>query len=145
MIRTVTLVVLGLAIFVGAPAIAADEPALGGYCPVAYLAMNKAVEGKAKFAVEHEGTTYYLANGKAKEMFEAEPGKYAVAYGGMCATGLAHGMKAEGDPTVFVVHDGMTYLFSDDKAKMMFEEDPSSVVAKADENWEMDEHKGHDH
>ena len=114
---------------------AAEDVALGGYCPVAYTAMGKAVEGDAKFAFEYEDQTYYLANAKAKKMFEKAPESYAVAYDGWCATGVAHGMKVEGDPTVFVVRDGKTYLFSNDEAKAMFDQNAAGVVAKANDNW----------
>jgi YHS domain-containing protein len=105
-------------------------------------AMGKAVKGEAKFASEYQGTTYYLANAKAKMMFDKAPQDYVVAYEGWCATGVAHGMKVHGDPTVFVVQDGKTYLFSNEKAKAMFTKDEPAVIAKADENWPTVEQKG---
>jgi YHS domain-containing protein len=116
------------------------DVALGGYCPVAYAAMGKAVKGDPKFASEYEGTTYYLANGKAKKMFDKAPQDYVVAYDGWCATGMAHGMKVESDPTVFVVRDGKTYLFSNEEAEAMFTKDAAGVIAKADENWSASAH-----
>jgi YHS domain-containing protein len=119
------------------------DVALDGYCPVAYAAMGKAVKGDPKFASEYHGTTYYLANGKAKKMFDKAPEDYVVAYDGWCATGMAHGMKVESDPAVFVVRNGKTYLFSNDEAKAMFTEDAASVVAMADKNWPEVADQGH--
>jgi len=126
---------LGSATLVVAGDHAEGEAALGGYCPVAYVAMGKAVEGKEKFASEYEGHTYYLANAKAKKMFEAEPETYLVAYEGWCATAMAQGMKVASDPQLFIVHEGTTYLFSSSDAKKMLDMDAGDVVAKADANW----------
>jgi YHS domain-containing protein len=114
---------------------AASPVELDGYCPVAYAVMGKAVEGDSKYASEYQGKTYYLANGKAKKMFDKSPESYLVAYDGLCATGMAHGMKVASDPMLFVVEDGRTYLFSNAEAKEMFTMDVADVVAKADENW----------
>jgi YHS domain-containing protein len=111
------------------------EVALDGYCPVAYAAMNKAVQGNPKFASEYQGQTYYLANGKAKKMFDKAPQDYSVAYDGLCATGMAHGMKVASDPNLFIVQDGKTYLFANEEAKAMFTKDPAHVVTEADRNW----------
>jgi len=99
---------------------AKTEVALDGYCPVAYAAMNKAVKGDPQFASEYQGKTYYLANGDAKKVFDKAPEDYVVAYDGWCATAMAKGMKIESDPTIFVVRDGKTYLFSNEEAKAMF-------------------------
>jgi YHS domain-containing protein len=109
--------------------------ALGGYCPVAYVAMNKAVKGSADHASVYEGRTYHLTNAQAKKMFDASPAKYVPAYDGLCATGVAMNMKLESDPELFVVHNGRAYLFSDAKAKAMFEKDRTGIITKADANW----------
>ena len=66
-------------------------------------------------------------------MFDKAPESCVVAYDGWCATGMAHGMKVESDPAIFVVRDGRTYLFSNE-AKAMFTEDAASIVAKTDNN-----------
>jgi len=69
--RTSILVtVLALAISV-APLFAA-EVELGGYCPVAYAAMGQAVKGDPNHVSEFQGKTYYLANAKAKKMFDQD-------------------------------------------------------------------------
>jgi YHS domain-containing protein len=124
--------VLGLVV---APLTLAAEAAIGGYCPVAYTAMDKAVKGDPKFASVHDGKTYHLTNAKAKKMFDKAPEDYTVAYDGWCATAMAQGKKIESDPTLFVVGDGKTYLFSSKKAKAMFNKDAHGTIAKADSNW----------
>ena len=145
-----TLVFAMLLGLVSAPlALAGDhstgDVALDGYCPVAYAVMDKAVKGDSKFASEYQDETYYLANGKAKMMFDKSPESYVVAYDGWCATGVANGMKVESDPTVFVVRDGKTYLFSSEEAKAMFSKDATGLVAMADQHWPAVAHQGHEH
>jgi len=139
-----------LALVAALPSAAGDhesgEVALDGYCPVAYAAMGKAVKGDPKIASEYHGTTYYLANAKAKKMFDKAPGEYVVAYDGFCAAGVAKGMKVESDPELFLVSDGRTYLFSTEEARMMFTQDSGGMVAMADKNWDAEDHgHGHDH
>lgn len=110
-------------------------PALDGFCPVAYVEMKQAVKGDPRHASVHQGQTYHFANAQAKQMFDNAPATYVPAYDGTCATGVAMGMKLESDPKLFVLHDGKTYLFSDAKAKAMFEEDTAGIIAKANANW----------
>lgn len=114
---------------------AATHPALGGYCPVAYVAMNKAVKGDPKLSADHEGRHYVFANADAKKMFEADPSKYEVAYAGHCATAMAMGKEMASDPTLFEVKDGTTYLFSSTDARKMFDGDPAGTIKKADQQW----------
>ncbi|MEW6320521.1 MAG: YHS domain-containing (seleno)protein [Acidobacteriota bacterium] len=120
----------------GAPAPAkAGEAALGGYCPVAYVAMNQAMKGDPSQKSTYKGHTYYFANADAKKMFDASPDKYVPAYDGWCATAVAMNMKLASDPTLFTIHNGKAYLFSDAKAKAMFDQDKAGTIAKADQAW----------
>ncbi|MCI0451554.1 MAG: hypothetical protein L0Z51_04070 [Candidatus Latescibacteria bacterium] len=114
---------------------AALNPALGGYCPVAYVAMGTAVKGDPKVSVDHEGKHYLFVNADAKKMFEADPSKYEVAYDGYCATAMAMGKKLESDPTLFAVANGTSYLFSSADAKKAFEGDAAGTIKKADQQW----------
>lgn len=111
------------------------EPAIGGYCPVAYKAMNKAVKGKAEFSSTHEGHTYQFVNAKAKGMFDGDKAGYTPVYDNYCATGVAKGMKIVSDPTLFTVYEGKTYLFSTKEAKMMFDNAKAQMVADGTKNW----------
>lgn len=46
-------------------------PAIGGYCPVAHVAVGKAIKGDLKFASTFEGHKYLFVNADAKQMFDA--------------------------------------------------------------------------
>ena len=109
---------------------------LDGYCPVAYLVMEKVVEGDAKYSSIYEGETYYLANADAKKMFDADPEKYLPKYAGYCATAVAMDKLMESDPQLFSVYDGATYLFSNQMAKESFNKDPQMTIKNANRNFE---------
>lgn len=127
---------LGLALLVaGGVGAAGKEPAIGGYCPVAYVKMGKAVKGDARWSSERDGQTFLFSAAQAKEMFDKSPDQYRVAYHGYCATGVAMGKKIASNPETFAVHKGVTYLFSNAEAKAMFDKDPDATVAKADKAW----------
>ncbi len=129
---------LAAAVFATASMIAAQktqEPAIGGYCPVAYLAANTAQKGDAKVTSTFDGQTFHLTNTMVKQMFDKEPAKYAPAYQGYCAAGVAKGMKLTSDPELFTVVDGKAYLFSTREAKQMFDADKASMIAMGKKNW----------
>lgn len=56
--------------------------AIQGYDPVGYFTDNKPTKGSAKFSSEYEGAKYLFASAAHKALFDAEPAKYAPAYGG---------------------------------------------------------------
>lgn len=108
---------------------------LNGYCPVAYLAMDKSIKGDAKYSSTYQGKTYYLANAEAKKMFDTDPKKYIPKYDGYCTTALAMGKLLKSDPKIFSVYNGATYLFSNKMAKESFDKDPKMMIKKADQNF----------
>ena len=108
------------------------KAALDNYCPVAYAVMNKAVKGNPKYSSEYEGKTYYFADSKAKDMFDANPLKYVPKYDGYCATAMSMGKKLKSNPKLFSVYKSHTYLFSNKKAKMMFDKNPDMFIEKSD-------------
>lgn len=112
-----------------------SAPAIGGYCPVAYVAAGKALKGDAKFSSKHAGRTYWFVSADAKKLFDAAPAKYTIAYDGYCATAVAEGMKVTSDPTQFTVKDGVSYLFYNADAKQLFDADIAKWKSEADTNW----------
>jgi hypothetical protein len=103
--------------FAAKPAKHTSEPALGGYCPVAYVAANKAVKGDPKFAVTRAGRTYLFVNADAKKLYVAAPATYTVGYDSWCATAMAMGQKVKSDPTLFTLHGGSPTCFRTPKPR----------------------------
>ncbi|MGF1511368.1 MAG: YHS domain-containing (seleno)protein [Myxococcota bacterium] len=118
-----------------APGSQAANVALDGYCPVAYIEAGKAVKGDPAHQTAHDGKTYYFASADAKGLYDADPGKYQVGYEGWCATAVAYNKKVPGDPTIFSVFEGETYLFANEGAKKTWDKNPAELKAKADSNW----------
>ncbi len=112
-----------------------SKAAIGGYCPVAYVEVNKAVQGDPAHAVTTAGRTYLFVNADAKKLYVANPAKFAIGYDSWCATAMAMGQKVPSDPRLFTVHAGRTYLFSTADAKKAFDADPAGFVTKADGQW----------
>lgn len=111
------------------------EPALGGYCPVAYVAAGKALMGKAEYAVTEGEATYWFVSADAMKAYQASPEKFQLPLGELCPTALAMGKQIKGDPTIFSVHEGAIYLFVNEDAKAAFDADPVSILASANENY----------
>lgn len=134
--RALTLVLGATVAFVvaGATDAASKNPAIGGYCPVAYVKMGKAVKGDARRSSERDGQVFLFSAPQAKELFDKSPDQFRVAYHGYRATGVAMGKRISSNPELFTVQKGVTYLFSSTEAKGMFDKDPDGTVAKADRN-----------
>src|SRR5213593_3745803 len=58
-----------------------DGAAILGYDPVAYFTDNKPTKGNPKLQSEYEGAKYYFPSAEHKVLFDANPAKYAPAYG----------------------------------------------------------------
>lgn len=109
--------------------------ALQGHDAVAYQAEEKAVMGSDEFTAEHNGATYKFASAENRDMFTADPEKYAPAYGGFCAFGTTFSKKVPGDPQAFKVVDGKLYINSSPDILMKWEGDIPGNVEKADGIW----------
>jgi YHS domain-containing protein len=108
-------------------------PAIKGYDPVAYFVAGRPVKGLASIAYDFDDSRYFFSSTKNRELFAANPDRYAPQFVGLCAAGLADGRRIESDPTSFVVRDGKLYLFSAPKGVERVEKDPS-LLAKAHQN-----------
>jgi len=124
---------------------AESDVAIGGYCPVSYQTLSKAVKGDPAFAVEYQGLVYYCADSDAKKAFEANPGKYAPRYGGFCTTALggSYGNRMPSDPEIFYVIEGKLYLFSSMRARNAFDRWPNEYIAKADALYDIPANNGY--
>lgn len=112
-----------------------DGVALGGTDPVAYFTEDKPVEGSSEFAAEHADATWHFASAANRELFLANPEKYAPQYGGYCAYAAAQGAKAKTVPEAWTIHDGKLYLNYSLGVRDRWEEDIPGYVAAADKYW----------
>ena len=109
--------------------------AIKGYDPVAYFTKGRAMKGSEAFAHEWLGETWHFANAKHRDLFAADPVKYAPQFGGYCADGVAYGQNtANIDPEAWRIIDGKLYLTYDKGGAAELEEIPGELT-KAKTNW----------
>jgi YHS domain-containing protein len=102
----------------------AAEDALDGLDPV-LLVGGKEVAGKTALSVTRGGFVYLFATQETKAAFEADPAKYEIQFGGMCAR---MGKTAGGNPSDFLVHEGRIYIFGSDDCHKKFQAEPARYL-----------------
>ena len=112
-----------------------DGVALRGYDPVAYFTENKPVKGSPAYQVAHKGSTFHFASQANRDLFKADPARYAPQYDGFCAYGTAAGYKAAIDPAAYSIVDGKLYLNYNADIQKKWRADIPGYIAKADKNW----------
>jgi len=124
----------GAAGFAQSNAPATPEVALKGHDTVAYFTEKRPVMGTAQNGYEWDGSRYQFSSVKNREVFAANPDRYAPQFGGMCATGLGMGMKTAADPNVWKIVNGKLYVFSSVEAKQAADQDPT-LLARSHQAW----------
>ena len=123
------------------PALAIDPvfnqggTAIRGYDPVAYFTEGKPVEGSEEFIADHKGAQWRFASAAHRDLFAADPEKYAPQYGGYCAWAVANNYTATTDPHAWSIKDGKLYLNFSKFVRTRWAIDKSGNIAKADANW----------
>ncbi|WP_299326333.1 YHS domain-containing (seleno)protein [Parasphingopyxis sp.] len=109
---------------------------LSGYDAVSYqVGDGTPQQGNEEFAVSYNGVQYHFANAENAETFQADPVRYAPAYGGFCAWAAARGDLAAGNPENYRVVDGRLYLNFNGLIQSRWEQDIEGFIESADENY----------
>src|SRR6476619_6773979 len=68
------------------PSLAAESPlAIKGYDPVAYFTDGKPTRGLPEFEFQWDGHRYHFASAEHRDLFKADPERYAPQFGNYCA------------------------------------------------------------
>jgi YHS domain-containing protein len=113
---------------------------LAGHDAVAYFTQNKAVEGSAKFTAVYNDAIYRFSSAENRDLFSANPSKYAPQYGGFCAYGMTFGKKFEIDAKAFKVVDGKLYVNKNLDVAKAWGEDIPKHIGEANDSWPRVEH-----
>ncbi len=139
--------VLGLAaalpIFLAARPALAREPevfseggvAIGGTDPVAYFTDGGPVLGSAAHGLNWRGAQWLFASAENRALFEADPERYAPAYGGYCAWAMSEGYLAPTIPEAWTIYEERLYLNANLRIRRRWERDIPGHIARADANW----------
>ncbi len=115
--------------------------ALGGTDPVAYFTQGKPVQGTFVYSHWHQGAAWYFSSAEHRDLFAANPDKYAPAYGGYCAHGMAQPLADELNyrfatvPEAWKIVDGRLYLNQSLEVREQWEADATGHIEAADANW----------
>lgn len=108
---------------------------VGGYDVVSYHTEAAPLAGLDEFSAEHNGTTWYFASAENRDLFIADPARYAPAYDGHCAYALANDRKVRTDPLAYRVVDGTLYMNFSPSIQQRWEEDIDGYVTQSEANW----------
>ncbi len=108
---------------------------LSGYDTVSYFTEEKAVKGYAGISAVHGGAIYHFSSEANRDLFKADPEKYAPQYGGFCAYGAAISRKFPIDPNVFAVVEGKLYVNNSAAVSETWTEDRDEYIVDADKAW----------
>ena len=117
------------------PVNSAGGVAIKGYDPVAYFTEQRPVKGSTGFECLWNGAKWQFASAEHRDLFKADPEKYAPKYGGYCAYSVSQGKTADIDPEAWTVFEGRLYLNLNKDVQRLWEKDMVEYIRQADENW----------
>ena len=114
-----------------------DGYALQGFDPVAYFTVGAPTPGNSDFEADYDGATYRFASAENRDLFNADPEKYAPQYGGFCAFGAAMGRKFAADPQAWRIVDDKLYLNLNKDIQQRWVTDIPGFIRGANHNWDI--------
>ena len=112
-----------------------DHVAVRGYDVVAYFTEGKPMQGKAEFAFKWRDVIWQFSSAKHKDVFAADPQRYAPQFGGFCAMAMTNGIKMVVDPNAWTIVDNRLYLNFSLKGRGIFRQDLTGNIAKSEGHW----------
>lgn len=109
--------------------------AIRGYDPVAYFTQGRAVRGDSDFEARWKGASWRFASAENRDLFLADPERYAPQYGGWCAWAVSEGSVASVDPEQWTITDGKLYLNYNPDIQRRWRADMAERIRRADAQW----------
>jgi YHS domain-containing protein len=91
------------------------------------------VLGLPEFEHEWDEHRYRFSRAEHRELFKADPVRYAPQFGNYCAMALTRGELDEANPEWWSISDGKLYIFGKAAGPSQFQQDLAGNVAKANE------------
>ncbi len=117
------------------PTFSADGAAIRGYDPVAYFTVGEPTKGDPSITLQYQGADWHFASAQHRDMFAAEPAKYAPQYGGYCAWAASRNYVASTDPEAWQIVDDKLYLNFSRLVHARWTLRARTNIAKGDANW----------
>ena len=113
--------------------------AIKGYDTVAYFTKGKAMKGSEEFSYDWLGTPWHFANSEHRELFAANPTKYAPQYGGYCTLGVgldAHAAEnIDPERAWRIIDDKLYFVYDPTYAEELDGPGQAERLANAEANW----------
>ena len=130
-------VVIATALFAtSVPSVATERMplAIDGYDPVAYFTIGSPTRGLPEIEYEWDEHLYRFSRPEHREIFKADPVRYAPQFGNFCAMALTRGELVEANPEYWLISEGKLYLFGKAVGPTLFQQDLAGNIIKADQN-----------
>ncbi len=108
---------------------------LAGHDAVAYFTEGKPVVGNAEITAVYNDAIYRFSSIEHRDLFVANPEKYAPAYGGFCAFGTTFGKKFDVNGKAFEIVDGVLYVNKNEDVYNAWIKDVPKHLDEADQQW----------
>ncbi len=112
-----------------------DHVAIKGYDTVAYFVEGQPMKGKPEFAYSWNDAQWHFTNAAHRDLFAADPRRYAPQFGGFCSMALVAGKIKDIDPQAWTIIDGNLYLNFTKAFRDKFRRNGTEHIKKAEENW----------
>jgi hypothetical protein len=135
-IRGLILLVAGPMSASAARALAGEKAplAIDGYDPVAYFTVGSPVRGLPEIEYEWDEYRYRFSRTEHREIFKADPVRYAPQFANYCAMSLALGEVVEANPENWLISDGRLYIFGKPTGPRLFQQALTENIIKANQN-----------
>ena len=108
--------------------------AINGYDPVAYFTVGSPVRGMPEIEYEWDEHLYRFSRAEHRELFKADPVRYAPQFANFCAMALTRGELVEADPESWLISEGKLYIFGKPIGPDLFQRDLAGNIIKANQN-----------
>jgi|RhiMetStandDraft_4_1073278.scaffolds.fasta_scaffold243549_1 hypothetical protein len=122
----------------GAKPVAAgpDRVAIRGYDTVAYFTDGKATKGSSSFEYAWDDAKWRFASADHRDMFIADPDRYAPQFGGFCAGAITGGVLMPANPEAWVIVGGKLYMVAGSQADLAeWKADAAENIKQGDKQW----------
>lgn len=109
--------------------------AMEGYDPVGYFTVGEATKGDEKFQAEYQGATFHFTSEDNRELFVANPERFAPAYGGYCTKTVAQGALTPASPLSWTIHGDRLFLTRSPEAGESFQQTRIETISAGDKYW----------
>jgi YHS domain-containing protein len=112
-----------------------NDLAIKGYDTVSYFTKSAPVKGSDKYTAAYNGAIYQFSTADNRDLFQANPRKYAPQYGGFCAMGVAMNQKFDTDPTAWHIRGDKLYLNLNKNVQTKWLTDVPGYLETSQANW----------